>query len=272
MVVWGYRGKIDTTIAVPDEVVDRWYWHLRGERERILNIALSYIDSEGKYRQKLAYPSGQRYALFVNDEYPDSLMIETRQAVRVPRGYSEWKEGLQAAFSDEEAPGAFLQSLPAGKEKYGLEGKYTFMGLGENRILKPKAISKAVMTLCGFVWHHQYSDTNDQWTNFENHCCPLALCYRWIVRPALMSILVQGVTLAILCKEVASILPDWFVLRDMVVEATNSKLKTLLDAVVDRRNGFIRCGLRNVSEVVLKLEADDDLYVVAQVLKGEGSG
>jgi len=268
MVVWGYRGKIDTTVTIPDEIKDRWYQHLRRERERILNIALSYFRTEEKYREELAYPSGERYALFVNDEYPGSSMIETHQAVRVARAYTEWKEGLQDAFSDEEAPGAFLRSLPAGKEKYGSEGKYTLMGLGENRILKTKAVSKAVMTLCGFVWHHHYSDANDQWTNFENHCCPLALRYRQIVRPALLSILVQGATLAILCKEVSGVLPDWFVLRDMVVEATNDRLKTLLDAVVDRRNGFIRCGLRNVSEVVLKLEADDDLYVVAQVLEG----
>ena len=267
-VYWAYEGKIDRAVTLPAEIGDLWLSCAKAAREFFRNKVLARIPDEASYLSRLALPSGEGYASFVNDAFPNSRKIETRQLARVSRGYSDWDAGFKEATKDEESPGAWLLNLEAGRGKYG-ETKYALMGVGDSRHLGYKPVWKAVMALCGSKEPLRWKEPGwDFWTNEENLASPFKLPYRRWGRCGLVPILVQGLVLAIYCEEVRergiSEAAGW---RDATISKTNSRAETMTEPMLRKVDGKIEVGGVLASEAKLYLEyREGDFFVGAKVL------
>jgi len=267
-VLWKYRGKIDLQVTVPDVLKDRWERHIKAERERILNSILTSIATGDDFREKLVLPSSDRYSEFVFDGFPLAEEIETRQLARLSRSYGIYDSKVREAFADEAAPGAFLKAIPEGKVKFG-EAKYTLMGLGEGRILNFRAVAKAVMFLFGYSAMYRYLQPElDTFIGWENYCSPISLKFRRIGRPAMLTLLIQGLVVSIYCTELPKELyPEWRYYRDLTINIANNYVERMLQPMLNIKNGIIYCGQTPVSEVSLRLEVvDEAFYAVAEVV------
>ena len=228
--LWSYKGRIDRTVEVSQEVRDLWLDSAKTSRLDFRSRVLIAIPDEASYLQFLADPSFLRFAEFVNDEFPDAGRIETKHRVRVRRAYEAWDSNFRAAS---EEGGAWEQGLERGKEKYP-QARYGLMCTGTLRD-KPAPCWKAVYALSGSKEPLRFLMADDYWENPTAICSPFELWARRASRALLLPPLVLGAVLAIYCQELADKGYGYFGwLRDQIIEKTNSILEDYISKIKTR--------------------------------------
>jgi len=238
--VFDYVGKVEVLdpTAVSADVFNEWLETLKAERSRILTAITTRISDENAFKKKLAEPSADGFAEFVNPNYAlkDPSFIKLKQRIKILRAYPDYINAVQNAFSES---GAFLTNIDLKKDKFRTV-RYTLSVLGNPPATRWGPLPKAILFMTGDKKVLQYITSADSYTGTPTNVMKAG--YQRYFRNSVMPIGVQGAVLAQYAIEIGDA-----TLRDNVITKTNDLIAGIVNALYNSTD---------YTNVYLKLEYD----------------
>ena len=217
-----YKGYFVLLDAVPQALMDEWELTLKGERARILSALQTKIPNADAFLAKLATPSAEGWASFINPDYADADMIKLRQGIKIKKAYTSWISGIQTAFA---SGGTFEQNVTAKKSKFQM-ARYPMSSVGIRYLIGWGCAYKCMGFITGDKRVMIYMGANDSVTGVPTDIF-LPGAGRF-ARATGVPLITQGLVMAYYAHE-AGLTSE----RDAVISAVNSKLNNTVEKMVD---------------------------------------
>lgn len=227
---WKYVGTAQLPTDIPTNVKDEWEQTLKAEVTRIYTSLTNKINNESNYKARLADPSSERFASFlatVGGAW-DVNEIEMKQKVKLYRQYTQWKAGIDSAFTGTSP--YFPDRVTSKKGKFSL-ARYTLGAVGlRNEPASPYYVwgiaVKGALFIRGDTRPKLYLGANESFTGTLESVCD-ALRGRYIT-PSMIADTVKACVLAKFADEGALT-----TIRDNIIANANTRLDILLQAGLD---------------------------------------
>ena len=252
----GYRGRM-TALPIPQSDHDEWESTLKSMMSAIYNSLLTRIATSTEFLNKIATPSSEAWADFVNPNWEDADFIKLKQRVKLSIAYPSWKQGVENAFGE---GGYFADRVTSKKMKFSMV-KYTLGAVGLRYQYGRGIAVKAIGVISGMkrVKHDirstsaqptvSYYDPQTGQVKTEPVTIPADEFQGNIInvfptgvarfaRSLTVPILTQGLVLAQLANE-----HDLTTERDNIISVVNSYLQNSVLKLVDTANHKVWFGL-----------------------------